>query len=59
MEDNEVTSKIAYTRANVRVLKVANGAEAMALMLNSNRVHQDLQMMVKESVRTPPLMPPT
>lgn len=45
--DDDVASKIAFTRANVRCLRVHSAREALGLMLNSNRVHEDLQMMVK------------
>lgn len=44
-----IASKIAFTRANVRCLCVHSAAEALLLMLNSNRVNEDLQMMVKLS----------
>jgi len=43
-EENDVTRKIAFTRANVRILRVKSGKEAMQLMLTSSRVHEDLQM---------------
>jgi len=45
--DNPVSSKIAFTRANVRCLRVYSASEALQLFLNSNRVHEDLQMMLK------------
>lgn len=44
---DKVTDKIAYTRANVRVLRVTSGAEAVSFMINSNRVREDLQALCK------------
>jgi hypothetical protein len=42
-----VTDKIAYNRANVRVLRVTSGKQALFFFINSNRVREDLQALVK------------
>lgn len=44
---NPVTDKIAFTRANVRVLRAKSGHEALLFMTNSNRVREDLQALCK------------
>lgn len=44
MERNAVTEKIAFTRANGKVLRVTSGKEAVQLFLSSQRIHEDLNM---------------
>eukprot|EP01126_Amoeba_proteus_P006192 TRINITY_DN12150_c0_g1_i2.p1 TRINITY_DN12150_c0_g1~~TRINITY_DN12150_c0_g1_i2.p1 ORF type:complete len:228 (+),score=47.45 TRINITY_DN12150_c0_g1_i2:908-1591(+) len=44
-QEGPVMDRVAFTRANVRILRVTSGKQAMKLFLNSNRVHEDLRGM--------------